>query len=77
MRHTESARSGKTEGVLVMLVQVDQHGKAKVKRVLRPLGYGLDEEAVQAVQRWLFRPADENGKPIPMERMVEVEFRLK
>ena len=75
--YTEEARNLKNEGLVVLLVQVSPTGKPDVKRVLRALGNGLDEKAVEAVNKWRFRPAYERGKPISMETTVEVEFRLR
>lgn len=75
--YTEEARRLENEGTVVLLVQVDPTGKPNVKRVLRALGNGLDEKAIEAVQTWRFRPAYERGKPITMETTVEVEFRLR
>jgi outer membrane biosynthesis protein TonB len=37
---------------------------------------GLDERAVEAVQRWLFRPAYRDGRPTAAVAIVEVNFRL-
>ena len=67
----------KNEGSVVLLVNVNTNGKARVKRVLRPLGNGLDEEAIKAVHHWRFRPALKRGMPVSMDTTVEVEFRLK
>lgn len=75
--YTEEARKLKNEGLVVLLVQVGPTGKPNVKRVLRALGNGLDEKAIEAVHKWRFRPAYEHGKPISMETTVEVEFRLR
>src|SRR5262249_42953684 len=46
-------------------------------RVLKPLGYGLDEKAQEAVKMWLFRPGTKDGKPIPIEAQIETNFRLE
>ena len=75
--YTEEGRKLKNEGIVVVLVRVDPTGKPTVKRVLRALGNGLDEKAVEAVHKWRFRPAYERGKPIAMDTTVEVEFRLR
>ncbi len=75
--YTEEARRVKNEGSVVSLVQVDPTVKANVKAVKRPLGNGLDEEAIKAVQKWRFRPALQHGNPVSMDTTVEVEFRLR
>jgi TonB family protein len=37
---------------------------------------GLDEKAVEAVQKWKFEPATKDGKPVPVELAIEVDFHL-
>jgi TonB family protein len=44
--------------------------------VLRGLGLGLDEKAIEAVSRWKFRPALRNGHPVRAAATIEVNFRL-
>jgi TonB family protein len=40
------------------------------------LGLGLDEKAIEAVQKWRFRPAMKDGRAVNVEATVEVNFRL-
>jgi predicted DNA-binding protein with PD1-like motif len=44
--------------------------------VLRPLGSGLDEKAIEAAMKWRFRPALQDGKPVAATTNVEIDFRL-
>jgi periplasmic protein TonB len=59
---------------LWMVVGLD--GRAHNIRVQRSLGMGLDQKAIDAVNRWRFEPATLNGKPVAVEIAVEVNFRL-
>jgi protein TonB len=45
-------------------------------RVLRGIGLGLDERAVESVRQYRFKPAMENGKPVVVEMQVEVNFQI-
>jgi hypothetical protein len=45
-------------------------------RVLRGVGYGLDEKALEAVAQWKFRPGAKDGKPVTVAATIEVNFRL-
>jgi TonB family protein len=74
--YTEEARRLRHEGSVVMLLEVDPTGRPKITRVLRSLGNGLDERAIEAVRNWRFRPTYEGGKPVTMCTTVEVEFHL-
>jgi protein TonB len=55
---------------------VDDKGMPRNIRVVRPLGLGLDEKAIEAVQKWRFRPAMKDGHAVNVEATVEVNFRL-
>jgi outer membrane biosynthesis protein TonB len=44
-------------------------------KVQRPLGMGLDEKAIEAVQQWRFRPGMKDGKPVTVAATLEVNFR--
>ena len=46
-------------------------------RIVRHLGFGLDEEAVEAVRRWRFTPAERLGSPVDVLVDVAVEFTLR
>src|SRR5208337_477275 len=51
-------------------------GRATNIRVVHALGMGLDEKAIDAVRRWKFKPAMQDGKPVAVQMAVEVAFRL-
>jgi TonB family protein len=74
--YSEEARKAKYQGTVVLYIEVDESGKPKNLRVLRPLGLGLDEKAIEAVSRWKFRPGLKDGKPVTVAATVEVNFRL-
>src|SRR5665213_3058387 len=50
-----------TEGSVLLSVLVDEEGAVKGIRILRSLGLGLDQNAIEAVRSWRFRPASRNG----------------
>jgi len=45
-------------------------------RVVRGLGLGLDEKAVDAVNQWKFRPGMRNGQPVAVMATIDVNFSL-
>jgi TonB family protein len=51
-------------------------GKVSFAHVSQPLGYGLDEEAIKAVKKWKFNPANVSGQPVTVRISVNVAFRL-
>jgi periplasmic protein TonB len=73
---SEEARKAKYQGVVVLVIEVDLNGRPRNLRMLHGLGLGLDERAIDAVARWRFRPAYQDGKPVVSAATVEVTFRL-
>ena len=74
--YSAEARKQKIEGQVEVFVYVTEEGQPSQIRVLKPLGYGLDEKAIEAVRKWRFRPAMLAGVPIRTDITVEVNFRL-
>jgi len=73
---SEEARKAKYQGVVVLVIEVDFSGRPRNLHVLHGLGLGLDEKAMEAVARWRFRPAYQDGRPAVSSATVEVTFRL-
>jgi len=74
--YSEEARKAKYQGTVVLWIIVSAAGAVTDCRVVKPLGLGLDEKAVETVRTWKFKPAMRNGTPVPVRVMVEVSFRL-
>ena len=53
-----------------------QHGNPKDLKVIRPLGLGLDQKAIEAVEKWKFSPGKKDGRAVPVQATIEVNFRL-
>jgi protein TonB len=73
---SDEARRHKYEGVCIISIIVDAHGNPINPRVTRSLGMGLDEKALEAVQKYHFKPAMKNGKPVASYVSVEINFHL-
>ena len=74
---SDEARRAKYQGVCLIQMIVDAHGMPQDPRVVRPLGMGLDQKALEAVRKYRFKPAMKDGRiPVPVMITVEVNFRL-
>lgn len=73
---SEEARKAKVAGNVLVNLWVDQNGNPSHVHVIRGVGMGLDEKAVEAVRQYRFRPALESGKPVLVELNVEVNFQI-
>lgn len=75
--YTDEARHVKMQGTVTLRVLVATDGKASDIRVVRGIGYGLEERAVQTVRGWKFNPArDANRRAVAAWVTVEAVFRL-
>jgi periplasmic protein TonB len=74
---SDEARRAKYQGVCLIQMIVDAHGMPQDPHVIRALGMGLDQKALEAVRKYRFKPALKDGKiPVPVMITVEVNFRL-
>jgi protein TonB len=73
---SDEARRAKYQGVCVVSLIVDAQGNPQRVQVVRHLGMGLDEKAVEAVRQYKFKPATLQGKPVPVEVNIDVNFRI-
>jgi protein TonB len=73
---SEEARKAKFMGVVLVNLIVDPQGRPQNVHILRGVGMGLDDKALAAVKQYRFKPAIENGKPVPVELNVEVNFQI-
>jgi TonB family protein len=74
--YTEEARIAKLSGGVLLSMVVDKDGFARNIRVVRPLGMGLDEKAIEAVSQWKFQPGQKDGQPVNVRATIEVNFKL-
>jgi TonB family protein len=74
---SEEARAAKINGTVVLKIVVDPDGRATHVQVVKSVGHGLDELAIETVQKWRFKPArGPSGTPVPTTVPVEITFRL-
>ncbi|HXE74677.1 MAG TPA: energy transducer TonB [Candidatus Xenobia bacterium] len=74
--YTEFARNARLEGMVKLWCVVDEQGRVNNIVVVEPMGAGLDEQAVESVRNWKFKPARRYGQPVPIRMTIEVNFRL-
>ena len=73
---SDEARRNKFQGVCLISLIVDAHGYPRNPRVIQPLGMGLDQKALDAVEMYRFKPGRKDGRPVPVTITVAVNFRL-
>ncbi|HZE79487.1 MAG TPA: energy transducer TonB [Candidatus Polarisedimenticolia bacterium] len=73
---SEEARKAKYQGVVVLNIIVGTDGRVHSPRVVRSLGMGLDEKAIEGVKTWKFDPSKKDGRNVAVEMNIEVAFNL-
>lgn len=74
--YTDKARSAGVSGVIRLRVGFSADGKIKHILLIKPLGYGLDEQAVKAARGIRFEPPTKDGKPISTVKVIEYNFTI-
>lgn len=76
--YTDEARAARFNGTVILQVVVTADGRAENISVMKKAGYGLEQNAIETVRKWQFKPATgPNGNPVPTIVPIEVTFRLK
>jgi len=74
--YSESGRKAELEGIVLLFIVIEADGVVGNITLQQGMGYGLDEQAAEAVRQWRFQPATKNGSPVAMKAEVEVGFRM-
>ena len=75
--YTDVARNARVQGTVLLEAIVKKNGGIEIVRVIRPIGYGLEENAAEALSQWIFEPGTRMGLPVDVLLYVEVNFNLR
>src|SRR5215469_7516495 len=71
---SDAARSRRLQGTVGLNVTIDKSGTVTDVKIVRPLGMGLDEQAVATIRTWQFSPAKVEGQPVAVQLYIETSF---
>ena len=74
--YSVEARAAKVQGTVVLSVVIGTDGKAYDVQLRKGVGYGLDEQALNAIAQWTFKPGVRDGMAVAVQASIEVNFRL-
>jgi protein TonB len=77
VHYTEIAKRIGLEGTVYIQAKINKTGDVVEAVVLKSLGAGLDEEALNAVKSTKFVPGKQRGKPVNVKMTIPVKFVLK
>ena len=76
-QYSEEARKARYQGTVVLEAIVRSDGSIDILRIVRSLGFGLDENAIIALKQWKFRPGMKNGQAVDVALNIEINFNLR
>jgi TonB family protein len=74
--YSEEARKAKWQGTVNLSVVISEFGEPINLKVTNALGLGLDQKAIEAVQKWVFKPGRKDGQPVAVYANIQVTFKL-
>jgi TonB family protein len=74
-KYTDQARAANSKGICVVSLIVSGTGIPEDVKVVRSAGTGLDEEAVKEVSQYRFSPAMYQGKAVPVQVNIDINFQ--
>lgn len=75
-KYADKPRKKKIQGTVLLAIVVTADGKVRDVKVTKSLDRDLDQQAVVAVSTWTFEPATKDGRPVAVNLMTEIDFRL-
>ena len=75
--YSDEARRRGIEGVVLVRTHIDASGRVSDARLIRELGFGLDQNALVALRQWRFHAGTRNRTPVPMDVDIEIGFTLR
>jgi TonB family protein len=75
-KYPQNLMAENVEGEVILYAVIRSDGSVDSIEVVRGVDEQLDANAMHAFSEWKFRPAEKNGKPIALEAIVHIPFRL-
>ncbi len=73
--YTEDAKTAGAIGTVILEVLIDKGGFVRETKVVKAMGYGLTESAIDAVTAWQFEPSLHQRMPVEVVHEVTLEFK--
>jgi periplasmic protein TonB len=73
---SDEARKAHFQGEVIVAIEVDPSGRVIHPHIVKSVGLGLDEKAVEAALKWTFHPGTLNGKPVTTRAIISMTFHL-
>ncbi len=74
--YSAEATRARVQATVTLSVTVGEDGKAHDVKIERGAGFGLDEKAVEAMEKWRFNPATHDGHPAGAPANIQMNFDI-
>ncbi|HVV47398.1 MAG TPA: TonB family protein [Bryobacteraceae bacterium] len=74
--YSAEATRARVQATVTLSVVIGEDGKAHDVRVEQGAGFGLDEKAVEAMEKWRFNPGTHDGHPARLPANIEMNFDI-
>lgn len=74
--YPEVAKRNKIEGKVYVIAHINENGVAEEVNVVRGIGGGCDEAAVEAVKKASFEPGKNKGQNVRVKLTMAITFKL-
>jgi len=75
--YPEIAKRAGVEGKVYVLAFVNEQGEVTKAQIIKGIGAGCDEAALDAVLKTKFTPGKQRGKPVKVQVSIPIIFKLK
>ena len=76
IKYPEIAKRVRVEGKVFVRAYVDENGNVVNAEIVKGIGGGCDEAALEAILKTKFTPGKQRGKPIKVQVTIPVSFKL-
>ncbi|MFZ1519641.1 MAG: energy transducer TonB [Ignavibacteriaceae bacterium] len=77
IKYPEIAKRAGIEGKVYVLALIDEDGNVASARIIKGIGAGCDEAALDAVTQTKFKPGRQKGKPVKVQVSIPIVFKLQ
>ena len=76
IKYPEVAQKAGVEGKVYLLIYINENGDVDDVKVIKGLGAGCDEAAIEVIKNTKFNPGKDNGTPIKVKLSLPITFKL-
>ena len=77
IKYPEKAKQMGVEGKVYIVAYVDETGNVTDAKIIKGIGAGCDQAAIDAIKQTKFTPGKQKGKPVKVQVSIPIIFKLE